>query len=368
MSGKESFSGALNQPENIFKKEFKPGDVFSQNFKKIDFSSNDNLIIKSQLADSMLNIYLIYRTNKKSAIELLNDFNSIKDDFLNLLPENINNIQNLNNNLSKKQPGVKETIEATLARFEKLEIIENIFKNHTKGIIVGGSMSYAPFFSVNQNSDVDMLIIYDQNLNPQLFDNIDFFNSDEKKLFSTRVSKFKQLFTEDKADIISQKMSVKNKDFVFSLHFFSLDTLKKFIDQEKDTIINCNHDMISVIRNYRENLTHLDYYPTNFTGQTTKFVSETKNILSDDVIATIHNYIIQNSFFYPGVFYNHISPIFSVLYDKSGEVQQSVDSLKEIITKRFIIENMKEPNSKFYKSHPRYSKFSPNLINSLNHV
>lgn len=375
MFRKECFSNPQNQTEINCSRGFKTKNIpfqdleikpenfrndFLRSVKEKDFSNCNVSDIRSIFANDFLNIYLNYKTNQSSATQLFDDFKSLEESFIHLLPENIDHTDDKSN---IKHPALTETVTETLTRFSKVETIENILKNQIKGIIIGGSMSYGPFYSVNESSDIDMIIIYDNDLNPELFKDVNFFNIEDKTLFSKRASRFKQLLANDEADVISQKIPVKDENYKCSLHFLSTDILKKIVNQEKDTVVNCHHNMVSVVRNYKENLTHPDYYPTNFAGQTTKFVSEVKKILPDGLITTMHNYIILNDSLYPGFYHSYISPVFSVLYDQDGEIQQIVDSLKEILTNRFILEKVNNPNLKFYYSHPRYPRFPFNLKN-----
>ena len=200
MSGKESFSSSYNQTEIICSREFETRSVpvqkleinpenfrinFLKSVKDKDFSRYTISDIRSDLADDFFKIYSTYRDDKSSAIQLLKDFELIKDDFIRLLPEDINNISNPNKQLYKRQPALIETIKGTLIRLDKLETIENVFKDHVKSIIIGGSMSYGPFYNIRENldstgsSDIDLIfVVSDDQLKQDwsFIKNINFFS------------------------------------------------------------------------------------------------------------------------------------------------------------------------------------------------
>ncbi|MDD3002577.1 MAG: hypothetical protein PHD49_02875 [Candidatus Shapirobacteria bacterium] len=184
MSGKEYLSSSYNQTEISYIGEFETRNVpvkkieinpenfrndFLKSISEKNFSNCDIPNIRSDLANDFLNIYSTYRDKQSSAIQLLNDFELIKDDFIHLLPENIDNTSDPNKQLYKRQPTLVETIEGTLIRFDKLEKIKSVFKNNVRSIIGGGSMSYGPFYNIRENldstgsSDIDLIFIVDEN-------------------------------------------------------------------------------------------------------------------------------------------------------------------------------------------------------------
>ena len=390
MSGKEYFSSSHNQTEISKIREFETRSVpvkkleinpenfrinFLKNIKDKDFSRCTIPDIRSDLADDFSKIYSTYRSNQLSAIQLLNDFELIKDDLISLLPENIDDISNSNKILYKRQPGLVETIEGTLIRLDKLEKIESVFKNHVNGIIVGGSMSYGPFYNIRENldstgsSDIDLIMIIDENKLSEdwgFLNEIDFLNKEDKDIFLKRKDKFLSFYKNGTANILSKKFNLKDFDFEISIHFFPENIFSNMVNERLLRDLSLNEDHVCLLRDYKDNhFSHKQCCQKSFSGKTYEFIVPTEEIVDDGNITTLPGYIISNQEFYPGIYQNLISPMFSVYLD-NDVINNKINLFKQIILDRLLKEKETNKEDNFQSSHVRQDYFSPSLTNSLN--
>jgi len=321
MSGKEYFSSSHNQTEISKIREFETKSVpvkkleinpenfrinFLENIKDKDFSRHTIPDIRSDLADDFSKIYSTYRSNQLSAIQLLNDFELIKDDLISLLPENVNDMSNSNKKLYKRQPGLVETIEGTLIRLDKLETIGSIFKNHVKGIIVGGSMSYGPFYNIREkldstgSSDIDLIFIIDENqLNQDwsFIKEIDFLKKEDKDIFLKRKNKFLSFYKNGTADILSKKFNLKDFDFEISIHFFPENIFSSMVNENLLRDLSLNKDNVCLLRDYKDNLfPYKRCCQKSFSDKTYEFIVPPEEIVDDGNITTLPGYMSSTHF------------------------------------------------------------------------
>ncbi|MCX6727109.1 MAG: hypothetical protein NTY75_04900 [Candidatus Shapirobacteria bacterium] len=390
MSRKECFSSSCNQTEISKSIEFETKGVpvqkleinpenfrinFLKSIKNKDFSRCNITDIRSDLADDFFKIYSTYRDDKSSAIQLFNDFELIKDNFIRLLPENIDDISNPNKQLYKRQPALIETIEGTLIRLDKLETIKNIFENHVKSIIIGGSMSYGQFYNIRENldstgsSDIDLIFIVDKNQLSQdwsFIKEIDFLEKEDKDIFLNRKDKFLSFYKHGTADILSKKFNLKDFDFEISIHFFPENVFSNMINENLLRDLSLNEDHVCLLHDYKDNhFPHKQCCQKSFSGKTYEFVVPTEEIVDDGNITTLPGYIISNQEFYPGIYQNLISPMFSVYLD-SGDITDKTSLFKQMMLGRLLEERKINKNINFQSSHVRQDYFSISLINSLN--
>lgn len=385
MSGKECFSDGYikdtNYVDQLITRSILPkkSEINSKNFLKnietISSDYDDNLLVRSKIAEFLLDIY---KNSGKPAIELLNDFELIKDSFSKTLPKDINNIQNLDNSYTNKRlPGVEETIEATLTRFSRLEKIEDIFKNHVKGIIVGGSMSYGPFYNIRENldstgsSDIDLIfVVNDDQLNSRwdFILDIPFFKEEDKEIFIEREKIFLLFRKEKIADIFSKKFFLKDFDFEISMHIFPENIFLDMVDDKLSNDLSLNKDQCYLLRDYKDNhFPHKYCSQKSFSDRIYQFPVPKEINVNNGNITTLLGYAINDGEFYPGIYQNLISPVFSVFLDNNQtELTKKVISFKENMINRLNKERFENYNKKFQFSHVRHNFFSPSLTNSLN--
>jgi len=152
-----------------------------------------------------------------------------------LLPSDID-VQS-NGDSAKRHPKLVESIEATLVRFSKLEELKKSFGGRIEGIILGGSMSYGPFYNVRENldrtggSDIDLILVASLEQLSKFWDFIEeikFFSESDKEMFLRRQKHFLQLYDQKIADIFSKKFSSTDLDLEISMHIFPKDVFFEY--------------------------------------------------------------------------------------------------------------------------------------------
>lgn len=359
---------------NITPKNFK--NNYLKRVEKINFYSTNSEDIRSNLACDFSRIYRIYRANHKLAHHLLKDFKSIEEEFVNLIPKNVDYVSNLSNNTHKRQPTIREAIKGTLVRLDKLEKIEASVKNQVKSIIVGGSMSYGQFYNIRENldrtsgSDIDLIFILDNKQTTKgidLFKDIGFIENKEKDILTERMVKFSTLYKNGLADVLSKKFFLKDFDFEISLHIFPDTVFTKMIHSNllKDLVMNKNINYL--LRDYKDNVfPYKKCRQKSFSNKTYEFIVAVEKLSSDDNITTLPGYIIYEKELFTGIYQNLISPMFSVYLDNTGgEIIKEISQFKEIMIDRLHKEQLINKDDKFRFSHVRQTYFSPSVINLL---
>lgn len=337
-----------------------------------DIMSSNKDVIKGLLANFLERVLLSYKENNTS-------FEELKEDILSFFEENKNSLpgfltSSYGKELGKRQPGFLESTEETIKRFIYAEKFKEYLKSEIKGMIIGGSLSYGPFYNVRKkldetgSSDVDLIILVDN----EFFDkkvtkflNIDFFTTLEKESFLERISKFKILREAGVADIISQKFFIKDGGFDFSLHVFDQIFFKRMVGGEFRNNLKKSKDGIFKIKDFKaESFTHKTCHLNSFSGKEIEVGTQEKKI-DGGVITSLPNYVIQQGEFYPGIYQNLISPKFSVFYDPKGNITKQVKLFESTMKERLGEEQKNNPDNKLYKSHNRYKLFSPILTDLL---
>lgn len=275
--------------------------------------------------------------------------------------------------LGKRKPSFIESVGGTLERFYKIEELENLLKDLADGIIVGGSMSYGPFFNIRKSldetgsSDIDLIIILDEDK----FDiplwkklrNSDIISEEEKNIFLERIGKFRDLFKKEELDVFSQKFSIRSTDFDVSIHFFTPSVFDKMVGKYFEDDLSTDKDKVAILRDYRaKEFPHKACAQQNFLGEQYEYRVPPQRQVSGGVITELPAYIIQNQHFYPGIYQNLISPCFSVSYDRTGNTTKRVVKFRDTMEKRLRKEMSEQPNAKLLKSHIRHKIFSPELF------
>ena len=190
-------------------------------------------------------------------------------------------------------------------------------------------------------------------------DNQEIFLPEEVETFTNRLKIFKQLLREDKADIISQRFSIKEKDFNVSLHFFPLSLFK---DITVGTIVKSLNDGIDreyTIRNFRtDSFTHPCMATNSFIATTHE-----STVIGHEVyggyISNMPGYSISKGIFFPGAYHIVIYPSFLVFYDKDGFVTECVNKFEKTLYLEVKKQQVKYPFASYNKGHNRYDIFAP---------
>ncbi len=266
----------------------------------------------------------------------------------------------------KKQPSFIDSIAPTFERYEVMEFLSKKF-SASKAIIIGGSMSYGPFYSVRGNpdtgevSDIDGLVIIDDTF----FDfeeknNTDeIFSSEEIESFTKRLKIFKRLLSEGKADILSQRFSVKGKDFTVSLHFFPISI---FTDITAGSIVRAlsdGQDKEYLIKDFRTDpFTHPCLAQNSFIATRHESLV-TGYAINEGYISYMPGYTVSKGILFPGAYHTVIYPAFLIFYDKDGAVTQCVKKFESFLYEEVQKQRQKYPFASYNKGHNRYDIFAP---------
>lgn len=268
----------------------------------------------------------------------------------------------------KRQPSFVESIDSTFERYRVMERLSTIFNSGVEGIIIGGSMSYGPFYSVRDNvgdkdfSDIDGLVVVNDsffNDNWSTFLKNTVFLKEDKELFFKRVKIFKKLFKSGSADVLSQRFFVKDKYFNVSLHFLHTTTFEKMINSDLRKTLDKRVDSNYALRDFRvNNFTHPCLARHTFTGG--RFESIVENYITEGgYISLMPGFTFDSGKLYPGVYHTVIYPSFLVFYDKNGYVTDLITEFEKLIYKEVQILRKDFPYSTYSKAHNRYDIFAP---------
>ena len=271
----------------------------------------------------------------------------------------------------KRQPSFFESIEGTLERFTYIEKLPEIFRKKVEGIIVGGSMSYGPFFNIRQNldstgsSDIDAIFVvkgdFFNNDEWELFDQSDLFVESDKAMFHERRKKFSEFYLSDQVDVFSQRFDVPNHDFNMSTHFFTYDRFQNMCGGDFIDDLNATGNKVKTLRDYKaKRFEHATCNQLNFFGEVFPYTVPDQVQVSKGFVAEIPSYVIQDGKLYPGLYQNLISPEFLVFYDNTGAINEMVEIFRDSIGDRITREShMHSQKGSLKRSHFRNQFFAP---------
>lgn len=271
----------------------------------------------------------------------------------------------------KKQPALIDSIDPTFDRFEVLEELPDIFGDAVDAIILGGSMSYVPFFGVrsdhtnNDFSDIDLIFIQSDSFFNKVswdnFRNAKTLYSDDKEIFLKRVNEYKRLFSDGRADIISQRFKIKGRKYTISIHFFPKTFFKKLVNGELSkklkTMDECNYP----VRNYRVDAF---YHPCqarlSFDGSRIEsgIWPESFDVKYGHIVST-SGFTIKNKKLYPGPFLTVVLPALQVFHAKSVFAIGCLKKLEKLINEQVSLFSVEDKNTSYAKAHHRYYLFCP---------
>lgn len=282
---------------------------------------------------------------------------------------------------NKRQPSFIESVEATIERLEMLEKIQNIFKNFSNTIIVGGSLIYGPFYNVRDNkdtgesSDIDILVIVDeQMINDEAWGTLPaskLFDDKEVNTLMERRKIFTDLYKKGDADIFSQKIKPKNRDYDVSIHFFTPKIFDRMIGDVFVEDINSQENKIVTLKDYKtKKYPRKTCMQPNFKGQPYAFNVPKQKKTELGVIASLPSYIISDGEYHPGIYQNLMLPHFPVYYDKDNKNFIKVDNYKRTLInylrqKKGNINTPDDIANCFIEAHARKLILSPELKKNI---
>src|SRR3989339_130233 len=271
----------------------------------------------------------------------------------------------------KRQPPFVESIGSTFDRYNVMENLGDLFNPGVRAIIIGGSMSYGAFYSVRNNekdkdfSDIDGLVIvqdnfFDEGNKRDLFVNNKIFPESEIKQFFDRMTFFRKLYNQGKADVLSQRFSVIGKQYTVSLHFFIDSTFKKMMYTDLKYFLDKKVDTDYLLKDFRTDLfTHPCLARHTFNGGRYESVITGYKEKEGGYISNSTGFTISNGMYFPGIFHTVIYPSFLVFYDKDQYVTDLVKGFEKLLYDQVDILRKKFPSSTYAKAHNRYDIFAP---------
>jgi len=342
--------------------------LFLKEIKFFSGDANEKRIVAGLVAALCERSYYIAAHGKKSDTRL--DFKSSLKKITNssLLPSFLFHPGPIA--CGKRQPSFAEAILPTIERFQVMERLPEIFGETVDSIIIGGSISYIPFFGIRHNlkkndfSDIDTLIV----VNDKFFkmtswdgfrrDNI--FPQTEKELFLKRLETFKHLLSNNAAEVFSQRFTIKGVPFTISNHFVTNSVFKRMVYTDLKKSLSARKDMQYVMRDFRTSyFSHPCHARHTFSGERHEATIECHETPFGGYISDMPGYIIFGGKLYPGVYQTVISPAFLVFYDRTGKTTKLVGEFEKILYQETVSARKQYPSATYAKAHNRYDIFPP---------
>lgn len=274
----------------------------------------------------------------------------------------------------KRQPSLIETITPTIDRFDVIERLSETFGDGIDSIIIGGSMSYIPFFGIRENpkikdfSDIDTLIVINDDFFKKSswikFIKSDLFPDSDKKIFLNRIKIFQKLYLRNEADVFSQRFSIVGKGFTISNHFLTRTVFSRMVDNDLKKALRTKDDTQYIMRDFRTDpFRHPCHARHTFNGNRFESTIDGHDTELGGFISDMPGFIISNSKFYPGVYQTVISPGLLTFYDRTGETKKLVKKFEKKLYQEVDRERKKFPTASYAKAHNRYDIFPPGRYN-----
>lgn len=270
----------------------------------------------------------------------------------------------------KKQPSFLQSLKPTLARFEIIEGLSKAFNGAVDSIIIGGSMSYVPFFGIREDadnkdfSDIDAIFIVNERIFGKEFQKDflkdGFFPIGERENFLSRLSVYRRLADENRAEVLSQRFSIVDQSFTISIHFMSYPSLKKILLTNLTNPLTDRTNTRHTLHDFKVDLFELPCYAQHSFDRS-RFESEIscKKFGPNEYISEVPTSVFFNGKFYPGVFQTVVYPALRVFYSKDKKVPELVNDFRTALYKEVQISKKDNPRSSYAKAHNRYEIFPP---------
>ncbi len=251
-----------------------------------------------------------------------------------------------------------------------------MFHYSCTGIIVGGSLSYGPFYNVRGKldkesaSDIDAIFILDNNASSKdwkAFVNSPYFSKEEKEVFMKRKNIFlSQLFPRGDATVLSQKFSLVSKDYEISIHFVTNDILDKMLIENITDEVKKENKVV-VLKDYKSKLfPHKICSQVNFNGDVYDYVVPEQIKVEEGVITSLPAYIINDHTFYPSIYQNLILPMCDVFYARDTSLAIKLADFKsgvhDYIANKYGEDGIRE---RLLRSHMRNIIFPKTLTSEV---
>lgn len=280
--------------------------------------------------------------------------------------------------LNKRSPSFIESVEATLRRYETMEQLPQVFGGLGDGIIVGGSMTYGPFYNVRKamkgtdSSDIDTLVIFSEDkLEAVAQDGLPIHpavSEEDTRQLNKRLGAFLKLNRDGIADVISQRFTIPGEDYNMSTHFFPSRTFEAMVGSQLEADLQNARvkDNVFEVKDFKpRRFEHPAANQRGFDGSQYAYPASEQPPFEGGVLATLPGYIIHEGKFYPGLYQNLVSPNFKVLFDSTGDTTIAVNGFRRIVSDYIRSERAKSNIADLSLSHTRSGIFAPNRYRDI---
>ncbi len=252
----------------------------------------------------------------------------------------------------------KNTFEGTVIRLLELEEVKKeLFIAQAECVILGGSLSYGPFFNIRHNgtnnSDIDILVV--------MPDDIESFLKplSQQRKFNVKRKIFDTFISNDNFDILSTKIP-NPENYYTSFHFFKKTAFDKLLDIEKISWLAALRD-----RPFK----HRPLVEKGMDNEEDEIPTKLSIVKPTDskqikfyVLTILTNKPNSSNYFTPNIYHNFLLPNFTYwLNDSHNELQSKIKRFKE--RTKTIYE--KDNCSGVYCIHKRHERISPSLSKFL---
>ncbi len=123
------------------------------------------------------------------------------------------------------------------------------------------------------------------------------------------------------------------------------------------------HNRVSILRDYKANSFPHDFCrQQTFTGEVYPYEVPDQKPVQGGIITELPGYIIKDGNFFPGIYQNLISPLFTVEFDNDGFVKKNVEVFKKIMDGQVEKTKKSGQSADLLRSHIRHEIFSPSLF------
>lgn len=246
----------------------------------------------------------------------------------------------------KNQPSFVDAVTQTIKRLTFLEQFSARQPTEVVGQICGGSMSYGRFYTIRGEpdpSDIDLIMVVDpvffskDHAQKAMISPEKGFRPQEAELFAQRCKKFKELYGQGKADMLSQRFAID--DYEMSLKVIPFPEFVWEFTTVPRALIMGREDKVVAILDYKNPPMQDTYSPRkNFLGEAIVFNGRQEVVEGGDAIAQVPAAVFKNGLLYTGDHHNHIIPKFEVYTDTEGKLAGVVNEFKSLLRSEFDTE------------------------------
>ena len=262
--------------------------------------------------------------------------------------------------LAEKSITDSKRIHSTISRLSYIQSLLSMRSHGMRGIILGGSMSYGRFYSVydkeNHRSDIDLLIVFDGDLE-NVFSQAwcEFLGLEKTNKWIASANDF---FRNDLIDIGAYHFQVPEHSFEVSLTLVPSTKLNDvFLVSPLGGDYAKKHLRFMTDRRFASTKIVL----SDFEGNPHAF--EVTGCAADDLtIYSIPACVSSEEYWVPNGFQNFAAPLFEILYDADGTVNSTLQQLQGLYADHEAFLFKRGVESCFLNSHIRFHRMNPWIV------